>query len=178
MRDRFTSIAALLVLAVMAFQCVHLASFEVRRISLREAMKRRIADGPSGRDLVHFTFTEQAFAALPKEDRGRECWIGGQLYDLVSLQYGSDGLVHLRAVPDHEEGLLMEALSELLRNLPSDGPVSRQLAAVAVDALADAMPGSPVHCPLPPAGQGLRRVLPEPAPDEGALQGLLRPPRA
>ncbi len=173
-----TILPALLLLAVMAAQLVQVASFELRRMTLRREMKQQIRQGLPQEALVRFSFTPAAYEALETEDGGREFWVDGHLYDLVRRNTGADGHVHIEAVDDRDEAHLMAGLNELLEQGMARRGMDRERSRSLVSALACSPPVEPLDLMAFDAGEGLRfhvrcEPLLERAPGE-----LFHPPRS
>ena len=170
-------LTALLLLAVMAGQLLHLASFEVRRMGLRKEMKHRIREGLPQADLVRFTFTVAEYAALEKEDDGKEFWVEGHIYDVVRTSRSSDGSLHIEAVDDRDEARLMADLGNLLRDGMEQRGLGRGQASNVIALLAIALPEARSTLVLFPMLEGVMAHDHYAAALEGSAKELLRPPR-
>ena len=177
MRARIPSLLALLLLAVLVTQSVHLGLFEVRRLAVRKEMKQRIREGLPAHELVRFTFSAADYARLEKEDGGREFWVDGHIYDVVRSTTDADGTVRIEAVDDRDEARLMAGLKELIEQGMGQRGLDRGKAQLLVSSLAAAMPEDVLHVPvLAPAARVALRPM-SAGPLEGVVDGLLRPPR-
>lgn len=177
MRARIPSLLALLLLAVLVTQSVHLGLFEVRRHAVRKEMKQRIREGLPAHELVRFTFTPSAYARLEKEDGGREFWVDGHIYDVVRSTTDADGTVRIEAVDDRDEARLMAGLKELIEQGKGQRGLDRGKAQLLVSSLAAAMPEDLLHVPVLSPGACVARTPMSVTPLEGIVDGLLRPPR-
>ena len=177
MRARFTSLLALLLLAVLVMQSVQLGLFEVRRQAVRKEMKQRIREGLPAHELVRFAFTRGAYEALEKEDGGRELWVDGHIYDVVRSTTDADGTVRIEAVDDRDEARLMAGLKELIEQGMDQRGLDRGKARLLVSLMAAGLPEDVLHVPVlsPAARVALMPMSAEPL--EGVVDGLLRPPR-
>lgn len=171
-------LTALLLLALMAMQLVQVASFEVRRMVLRQEIKQRIHLGLPEDELVRFAFTRTAYEALEKEDGGREFRIDGHLYDVVRSTVDADGTVHVEAVNDRAEARLIAHLGTLLGAGMKQRGMGREQARLLTSVLPMAMP-EPImdRAWALQDGVGLERSLVTVL-CRGGLRELLRPPRA
>ena len=168
---------AVLLLAAMAAQLVHLASFEVRRAGMRKEMKQHIREGLPEADLVRFTFTAAQFAALDKEDGGKEFWMEGHIYDVVRYAVSADGSVHIEAVDDRDEARLMADLGDLLQIGMERRGLGRGRASSVIALLATAMPEGRSIMMVFPLLEGVMASDQRAAFLERSDRELLRPPR-
>lgn len=177
MRGRIPPLFALLLLAVLVLQSVHLGLFEVRRHLVRKEMKQRIRLGLPQHELVRFSFSQQAYEALEKEDGGRELWVDGHIYDVVRSMTDADGTMHIEAVDDREEARLMAGLKELVKQGMDQRGMDRGKARQLLALLAAGMPERAMQLvAFSPGSDQARRTIAA-APLEGIVDGLLRPPR-
>lgn len=170
-------LTSLLLLAVMATQLVHLASFELRRMSLRKEMKHRIRQGLPQAELVRFTFTVAEYAALEKEDDGKEFWVDGHIYDVVRISSDTDGSFHIEAVDDRDEARLMADLQDLLKDGMEQRGLGRGRALNVVASLATALPEDRQTLLLFPVLEGVMAPYHRTAVLDQRTPDLLRPPR-
>jgi hypothetical protein len=176
MRAPIPTLAALLLLAVISMQSVHLGLFEVRRQVVRKEMKQRIRQGLPQHALVRFSFTREAYKALEKEDGGREFWLDGHIYDVVRSTTDADGTVRIEAVDDRDEARLMAGLKELIEQGMDQRGQGRDKARAVIAMLAAALPEGRQAMALPPALPVLHGIGVKESALEGVMKELFRPP--
>lgn len=113
-RSGFIRLPALLVLAALVWQCGQFASFEVRRLAVKQEIKLRLKAGVPENERVNFTFSATDFEALTWVKPAREFKLKDRYYDVVAKTVDADGTVHVACIDDRQETQLFADLGEMV----------------------------------------------------------------
>ena len=113
-RSGFIRLPALLVLAALVWQCGQFASFEVRRLAVKQEIKLRLKAGVPENERVNFTFSATDFEALTWVKPAREFKLNDRYYDVVVKTVDADGTVHVACIDDRQETELFADLASMV----------------------------------------------------------------
>jgi hypothetical protein len=111
----------LLLLLILLFNISgHFATFKIAQRSIKKELKRKIKNRVPETELAVFTFSTSDLNKLDWEEKGKEFWLNGNLYDIVKKQETADSIT-LHCINDRQEKELFANLEELInRQMNSD----------------------------------------------------------
>lgn len=130
MRRRTVALLSWLVLAAIGLQVGRFASFEVRRLLVRKAVKQQLKSGVPENERAYFTFTQAEYDALKWIKPDKEFTVGAGFFDVIEREVGADGTIHLSCMNDRQEAALFADLSRMVDGAmdhKGDGPQRTQL---------------------------------------------------
>lgn len=91
----------------------HFATFKIAQRSIKKELKRKIKNRVPETELAVFTFSTSDLNKLEWEEKGKEFWLNGNLYDIVKKQETADS-ISFHCINDRQEKELFANLEELV----------------------------------------------------------------
>lgn len=98
----------------------HFVTFKITQRSIKKEIKRKIKNHLPETELAVFTFSLSDLNKIDWEEKGKEFWLNGNMYDVVKKQENADS-ISFHCINDKQEKELFANLEELInRQMNSD----------------------------------------------------------